>query len=51
MDQKPDMNDTAGSDDVRSTWNPGDVVEQVLSVTAGDLDAILSIVADFPSND
>jgi hypothetical protein len=35
----------------RSTWNPGDVIDEESGVTADDIDTILSFMADFPSSD
>lgn len=35
----------------RSTRNPGDVIDEETSLTAADIDTILSFVTDFPSSD
>ena len=52
MAQTPDLNDAvARLKAFRSTWNPGDVIDEESGVTADDFDVILSFVADFPSSD
>lgn len=52
MAQSPDLNDAvARLKAFRSTWNPGDVIDEETALTADDIDTILSFVADFPSSD
>lgn len=52
MAQAPDLNDAvARLKAFRSTWNPGDVIDEETALTADDIDTILSFVADFPSSD
>jgi hypothetical protein len=52
MNEAPDLNDAvARLKALRSTWNPGDVIDEESGLTADDLDVILSFVADFPSSD
>lgn len=52
MDQAPDLNDAiVRLKAFRSTWNPGDVIDEESCLTADDLDTVLSFVDDFPSSD
>jgi hypothetical protein len=52
MNQAPDLNDAvARLKAFRDSWNSGDVIDEQSSVTADDIDTILSFVADFPSSD
>lgn len=52
MDQAPDLNDAlARLKAFRSTWNPGETIDEESGLTADDIDTLISFVDDFPSSD